>query len=260
MGSVAGVGSDEARILVVDDEPHVRMALRYSLSVHGYEADDAASGPQALEMLSRRRYDLMLVDIRMPGMDGVDVMRRAREICPDLQIIVLTGYASLESAIAAVRCHAADYLLKPASLHQVADAVARALQRQLIARRPGQVRQDAEVQEEAILRVGPVAIDRVLRVVTVEGGPGGVARRVRLSPAETGILTCLMERAGEVVDPRTLVREALGYDTSPAEARELVRPHICRLRRKVEGDSRSPQWIHTVVGQGYLFAAPEAEE
>jgi DNA-binding response OmpR family regulator len=247
------------RVLVVDDEIYVRMALRYSLVMRGYEADDAASGPQALEMLSQRRYDLMVVDIRMPGMDGVEVMRRAREACPDLQIIVLTGYASLDSAIAAVRCHAADYLIKPASLHQVADAVARALRQRPGARALAPIAPEREAEEEVtVLQVGPVILDRSLRTVTVER-EGSRELRARLSPTETAILFSLMRRAGEVVDCQTLVREALGYEASLAEARELIRPHICRLRRKVERDSRSPRWIHTMTGQGYLFATPDTE-
>ncbi len=155
------------RILVVDDEPHVRMALRRSLIACGYEVDDAASGPEALEMLSRRRYSLIVVDVRMPGMDGVEVMRRAREAQPDLQIIVLTGYASLESAIAAVRCRAADYLIKPVSLHQVVNVVARVLHQPPGTRGPAVTGPPEE--EATLLQVGPISLNRRLRVVTVEG-------------------------------------------------------------------------------------------
>ncbi len=125
-----------ALVLVVDDEPNVCSALTRSLTLSGYRADAASSGHQALGLLQRTPYDLMLLDLRMPGMDGVEVMQRAREVRPDLLIIVLTGHATLESAITAVESHATDYLLKPVSLHDVATAVATALlQRAKVLRR-----------------------------------------------------------------------------------------------------------------------------
>ncbi|HEC35279.1 MAG TPA: response regulator, partial [Anaerolineae bacterium] len=125
-GSRAFLSTAQARVLVVDDERRLRSALVSSLSLLGYQVDQAASGQQALEMLRQRSYDLMLLDIRMPGMDGIEVMHRVRQVCPGLVIIVLTGHASLESAITAVKCDAADYLLKPIGLSALADAVANA--------------------------------------------------------------------------------------------------------------------------------------
>ncbi|MBU0703722.1 MAG: response regulator, partial [Chloroflexi bacterium] len=116
----------ETRVLVVDDETHVRSALARSLALLGYRADEAASGHHALAMLERTPYDAMVLDIRMPGMDGVEIMRRVHHVYPDLHIIVLTGHATLESAIVAVKSNAADYLLKPASVYDIAAAIANA--------------------------------------------------------------------------------------------------------------------------------------
>ena len=118
----------QARVLVVDDEAHVRSALTRSLTLLGYSADAAASGHQALEMLERAPYDAMVLDMCMPGMDGVEVVQRACQMCPGLIIVVLTGHAALESAISAVKSHVADCLLKPASVHDIAAVIGDALQ------------------------------------------------------------------------------------------------------------------------------------
>lgn len=116
-----------ARVLIVDDEPIIRQTLARALSLRGYQTDEASSGPRALALLEQTPYDLMVLDMIMPGMDGVKVMHLARQIRPDLLIVVLTGHASLESAIAAVKQDAVDYLLKPTSIHDIAAAVSRAL-------------------------------------------------------------------------------------------------------------------------------------
>ena len=113
----------EARILVVDDEDRVREGLCWSLRVSGYTVDEALSGAQALALLGRGAFDLMLLDMNMPAMDGVEVMERARRVQPDLAIIVLTGHATLDSAIAAVKWGAGDYLLKPVGVQGLQAAV-----------------------------------------------------------------------------------------------------------------------------------------
>ena len=119
----------QARILVVDDEPTTRSAITRALALMGYRVDEAASGSQALAKLGLTPYDLMLLDLRMPGMDGVEVMKWVEEAQPGLLVIVLTAYASLESAIEAVRAGAANYLLKPCSIRDIGAAIARALRR-----------------------------------------------------------------------------------------------------------------------------------
>ncbi len=247
------------RILVVDDEEHVRSGIRRSLTLMGYHAEAAASGEEALRMLERDSFDVMLLDIRMPGMDGVEVMRRARRLHSDLLILVLTGYASLESAIAAVKCHAADYLLKPASIHTIAEAVAGALGRRAEeARRRGRAwqreggRWERPSADEGVLCVGPVVLNLELRLAVVTWGEEEVLQ-AELSPSEAALLAHLMRHPRSVLSCRALARQALGYDLTEAEAREIVRPHICRLRRKIEPDPAHPRLIRTVVGRGYRF-------
>lgn len=256
----------EARVLVVDDEPNVRSALTRSLTLLGYRADAASSGHQALGMLQRTPYDLMVLDLRMPRMDGVEVMQRARQERPDLLIIVLTGHATLESAIAAVKSHAIDYLLKPASLQDVAAAVATALQQRAKALRRQHLLEvmdqtldalrESEAPEprlptlERFLSAGPVTLDCEKRLAVIGDTP---SRSAELTENELSILTYLMARPDQVVSSHELARAALGYGVTEHEARNIVRPHIFRLRRKLEADPKEPRLIRTVRGRGYLF-------
>ncbi|RPI53666.1 MAG: response regulator, partial [Chloroflexi bacterium] len=177
----------KARILVVDDEPTTRRAVARALGLSGYEAESAASGEQALELLAARPYDLLLLDLRMPGMDGVEVMARAQERHPNLLIIVFTAHATVHSAVEAVRAGAVDYLLKPSTIRDIEAAVARALERQRERlRRQHLIQVMAEalaalqaeddldagtphLAGERFLRSGPVSFDRAKRLVVVAG-------------------------------------------------------------------------------------------
>ena len=245
-------------ILVVDDEADVRQVLRTALEGRGYRVDEAASGEEALAHLASRRYDLLLLDLRMAGMNGVGVMERVRLSRPDLPIIILTGYATLESAIAAVRCGAADYLLKPVSIHDIARAVQRALQR-TGARGPesnGPASAPSDGPEGEVLSVGPLTLNLKTGCLLVaeEGG----RREVFLTPGEAAVLACLMRSPGEVVTYRALAREVWHLSPDPGQPRDMVRVVIHRLRRKVEPDPQHPTLIQTVFGRGYLLQIPSS--
>jgi len=242
-----------ARVLVVDDEAHVRSALARSLTLLGYRADEAASGHHALGMLERTPYDAMVLDIRMPGMDGVEVMQWVYQTYPDLSIILLTGHASLESAIAAVKSNAADYLLKPASVYDIAAAITRALQQH------AQERPPRALPPDRFLCVGPVTLDRERHVALVAGTGGGRSLRARLTVSELALLLQLMQHPDTVFSCRELARTALGYEmddkVSRREAQSIVRPHLYRLRKKIEPDPGHSRLICTVPGRGYFFAS-----
>jgi two-component system KDP operon response regulator KdpE len=235
-------------VLVVDDEMHVRSALARSLTLMGYYADEAASGIHALQMLERAPYDAMVLDLVMPEMDGVEVMSCACQLYPDLCIVILTGYATLGSAIAAVKSHAADYLLKPASVHDIAAAIDRALQQNV---RKEPVRTPALGR---FLRTGPVILDRESYWAIVTGTDDADSCRITLTVSESALLACLMQHPNTTFSCRELAQTALGYDVSAQEARGIVRPHICRLRKKIEPDPGRPRLIRTKSGKGYLFA------
>ncbi len=264
-----------ARLLIVDDETTTRLTLMKAFELMGYQVDGAASGQEALEKLSARVYDLMLLDLRMPGIDGVEVMRRMQGQHPDVLVIILTAYATLESAIAAVKAGAVDYLLKPCSIQEIAQAVAKALEKkkaQLHRQHLIQVMQDALVAlqkaeagelleeiasegvKERFLRCGPVTLDTDKNLALV-GEPGQPhARTVELTESEARLLACLMRRPNQVLSPKVLAREALDYEVTDYEARSLIRPHLSRLRRKLEPDPSKPSIIRTVRGKGYMFA------
>lgn len=254
-----------ARILVVDDEDRVREGLGWSLGMTGYQVESASSGPAALALLARGGFDLLLLDIAMPGMDGVEVMERARHLQPDLAVIVLTGHARLDSAIAAVKWGASDYLLKPVSIQNLQAAVGQALaartedlQRQqavnLINQAAALLHPPVETvdrgEETPHLCAGDIALDVSKRLVEIRGEP---LRRMELTEAETALLQELMRHPGQVRTCRQLVQAIWGYDVSEVEAAALVRSHIFRLRKKLDSDG-DEQRIVTVRGGGYFLA------
>ena len=237
-----------ARILIVDDEAMPRTTITRALNLMGYKADQAAAGPEALSKLAARFYDLMLLDLRMPGMDGVEVMRQANKLCPDTLVIILTAHATLESAIAAVRLGAVDYLLKPYSLRDTEAAIARALENH---QRAHEV---PSGPAERFLQCGPVTLDIEKRLAIVSL-PEGRALEAELTGNEAALLMYLMQSPDTVHSCRDLARAPLGYDVSEREAEDIVRPHISRLRNKVESDPAHPTLVRTIRGRGYLFTA-----
>jgi DNA-binding response OmpR family regulator len=236
-----------ARILVVDDEAMPRMTITRALNLLGYKADEAASGAEALSKLAARFYDLMLLDLRMPGMDGVEVMRQANKLCSDTLVIILTAHATLESAIVAVRLGAADYLLKPYSLRDTEAAIARALEKHRHAR------EAPSAPVERFFQCGPVTLDIEKRLAIVSR-PDGRVLQAELTGNEAALLMYLMQSPGAIYSCRDLARIPLGYEVSEREAEDIVRPHISRLRNKVETDPAHPALIRTIRGRGYLFA------
>ncbi len=263
-----------ARILVVDDEPNVCNAVARALNLMGYETQEANSGQAALQRLNNQAFDLMILDMRMPEMDGIEVMQRAHQQYPDLLILVLTGHATLESAIAAVKSGAADYLLKPVViadiaaavdaalrpragqlqqkywLRQVSEAVGEALDALRRAEVPLPVPLAVEPAAERFLHTGPMTLDRSKRLLIISEEPPHI---IELSKGEALVLALLMESPDQVLSCRQLVHTAWGYELDERESQSVVRPYIFRLRRKIEIDPDHPQVIQTVRGSGYLF-------
>jgi DNA-binding response OmpR family regulator len=236
-----------ARVLVVDDEPVPRMTVTRALNLMGYRADEAASGAEALRKLASHYYDLMLLDLRMPGLEGVEVMRQARSLSPDTLVIILTAHATLDSAIAAVRFGAVDYLLKPYSIRDTEAAIARALKKREAAPDGG------EAPGKRALQRGPLALDLETRTATLSL-PGGGTLQAALTSHEAALLLHLMQSPDTVFSCRDLARIPLGYDVSEPEAEDIVRPHISRLGSKVEADPGRPALIRTIRGKGYVLS------
>lgn len=266
---------EDIRILVVDDEAAERITLGEVLRLEGYHVTLAASGEQALAIVRQEpMFDLAILDLRLPGMDGLQVLDGIRRISAETIVILITGYGTLETAVQALRKGAYDFLLKPSPVEEVLVAVRRALselkagrhRRLLISQLQNTLQalvattdglmgveslSDLEKDDGATV-VGDIQIDKGKHLVTYRGQP------VELTPTEFRLLECLIGRAGEVCTPQDLVRCAQGYDTDAWGARSIVRVHIRRLRRKLEPDPENPRYILNVRGVGYLFAtSPE---
>jgi DNA-binding response OmpR family regulator len=256
-----------AEILLVDDEATIRLTLGAMLERAGYGVTVADNGEEAVTLLERQAFDLLLVDMKMPGMDGVQVIAAARARQPDIAIIVLTGHGSLETAITGLHYHIFDYLLKTTAPDQVIERVKAGLaareqelrQHTLInvvgaamqELRGAPSPQEADLAAPASARslmIGALQLDTWRQEATLAG------RTLALTPTEFRVLLCLAEHAGTMLPYAQLVRSAQGYDTGELEAGELIKPHIHHLRQKLEPDSSVPRYILNVRGKGYLLA------
>lgn len=259
--------SSTARILIVDDEANIRLTLSALLQRTGYEVTPAGNGEEAVALLESQAFDLLLVDLKMPGMDGIQVAAAARQRQSDIAIIVLTGHGSLETAVEGLHLDIFDYLLKttaPAQvIARVRDGLAERAQQQrqrqlldIVGAAVGELRQAQPAGEDGqpgatgdrALTVGALQLDTWRQVATLGG------RTLALTPTEFRVLLCLAEHAGAMLSYAQLVRCAQGYETSELEAGELIKPHIHHLRQKLEPDPGAPRYILNVRGKGYLLS------
>jgi DNA-binding response OmpR family regulator len=258
------------RILVVDDESAERISLADILRIEGYSVSTAASGEEALALARREApFDLAVLDIKMPGIDGVEAARAIRQISNDTAVILLTAFGSLETAIKAIRQGADDYLLKPSPVDEILRSVRQALserertfeRRRLVGRLQNTIselvgvengtRQDTGGAPEAehVVKIREVTLDRGRHAVDIGG------RLLNLTPTEFRIVDLLMCEPDRVWTPRELVLRAQGYEADEPSARAIIRVHIRRLRSKLEPDPSNPRYILNVRGVGYLFAS-----
>jgi DNA-binding response OmpR family regulator len=260
----------KGKILVVDDESTARRSWSDILRLEGYQVTTAASGEAAITALQKESCDVMLLDLKMPGMDGLEVLKTASKIVPDTQIIVLTAHGSLESAIEALRQGAHDYLLKPATPEQVLSSVAAAFanraelhhKRLLIGQLEASLKQlkNAEGVEEAefsspqMISLGEGVMMDFGRREIWRGGD-----KVALTPTEGKLMRVMYENRGRVMSHRELVFLVQGYETSDWEAPEVLRPLVSRLRRKLMIFPNGKDWIMNVRGTGYVFEGVEWE-
>jgi len=261
---------DGIHILVVDDEAAERITLGEVLRLEGYQVSLAASGEEALAKVRQQEpaFDLAILDLRLPGVDGLQVLEGIRRISADTVVILITGYGTLDTAIQALRNGAFDFLLKPSPVDEVLAAVRKGLselkagrhRKELVSqlqRTLKELMRTDGVDEvplappvnDNILSVGDVRIDKAKHLVTYQG------KIVELTPTEFRLLECLINRVDQVCTPQELVRCAQGYETDAWGARSIVRVHIRRLRRKLEPDPENPRYILNVRGVGYLFAS-----
>jgi DNA-binding response OmpR family regulator len=252
-----------AHLLVVDDELAMRESLREILELEGFQVSLADGGELALEILEQNLIDVMLLDLKMKGMDGLETIEAAKQLSPETVIIMLTAHGTLESAIGAMRYGAFDYLLKPAAVGDIIAAVQRGLthraqmmrQRDLVGlmQRAITELQPAPVTPlgkggERHLKLREIDLDLQRHVAIVRG------RVLDLTLTEFRMLAYLMERPDQVISPHELVGAVQGYRAEEHEARAIVRVHIRRLRQKIEVDPDQPEYVLNVRGVGYVFA------
>jgi DNA-binding response OmpR family regulator len=239
----------KSNILVVDDEPVARQSLSDILRLEGYSVTSVPNGQSAVEQVRTHPVDLIVVDLRMPGMDGLEVVQVVNQISPDTEVILLTAHGSTETAIQALRLRIHDYLLKPALPTQILASVKKGLARRM-ARVKGRAGSDLAAAEETELEFmfkdGTVA-DLSRRLVRQK------KRVVHLTPAEGRLLRVLLENAGKVFSHRDLVLLVQGYDTSMQEAPEVLRPLVSRLRHKLADFPDLMNRISSVRGTGYVY-------
>lgn len=227
-----------ARVLIVDDEPAIRRALNANLTGHGFLVDTAGNGSEALSEYARNHPDIVLLDLVLPGMDGLQIIEWIRSQA-NTPIIVLSVKGAERDKVAALDAGADDYLTKPFGVEELLARVRVALRH---AARPA-------VGAKAIFRAGPLEVDLEKRRVLVSGA------EVHLTPTEYGLLKTLVHNADRVMTDKMLLREVWGPDYG-SEAHYL-HVYVARLRKKIEQDSQRPRHLMTEPGVGYRLLSED---
>lgn len=230
-------------ILVVDDDPEIIDLLKLDLELMGFTVDSATDGGSGLKKAESKRYDLIVLDVMMPKIDGFEVCRRVRasRLSTGIPIILLTAKGTIEDKIRGFNAGADDYLVKPFEFQELMVRM-RALFRRTgaLANTTEQSRKD-EVLELNDLKLLPTSLE-----VTVRD------RLIKLTPTEFEILYCLMQHVNEAVPLSKILQEVWGYDAD--EDVRMLRVHIGGLRQKIEDDPKNPHYLQTVTNVGYRLS------
>lgn len=224
------------KVLIVDDEPAMRQGLKDNLEFEGYEVYLAENGSEGLKLLLAGSYDLVLLDVMMPEMSGLDVCRKVRESGVSTPIILLTAKGEELDKVLGLELGADDYITKPFSLRELLARI------KAILRRSNKQSETGAIRE--IYKIGKLTVN--LSLLTASD-PSEVP--VRMSHKEYAILQYLMQRRNEVVSRQDLLENVWGYDESPTT--RTVDNFIVKLRHKIEADPNDPKIIITVHGTGY---------
>ena len=223
------------RILIVDDEPLIVKGLKYSLEQDSYETDSAADGEEALNKFFAGHYDLVLLDVMLPKIDGIEVCQRIRERS-NVSIIMLTAKGDDMDKILGLEYGADDYMTKPFNILEVKARIKTVLRR---------AAQPAANEEKKIIRVHDMEVNIVNRSVTLGG------KEIRLTAKEFDLLQLFITNRGKVFSRETMLETVWKYDYM-GDAR-TVDVHIRRLREKIERNTAQPEFIFTKWGVGYYF-------
>ena len=260
----------KTRILVIDDEPQLRLTLGAILQKAGYDATLAENGALALKAMTNARFDLAFLDLKMPDFNGLDLLPQLRALDPDLPVLILTAYATLESAMEAVRGGARDYLLKPVDPTNILARVAEILaehrppsrRRELISQaqqllqelqqldgttnvEPTSLPTPRDTEPERFLRRGKLTLDLHTKQLVIDG------QITHLPPSTFDYLVTLVRNSPNIVSFEKLVRESQAYILDKVDARDISRWHIHKIRKALEEDPANPSIVITERDKGY---------
>lgn len=243
----------QERILIVDDEIVERNTLSRILELEGYRVATASSGEEAIELLRSQPFDLMLVDLKMGGMSGMDLLSVAHSEYPSLHVIVLTAHGTMESVIDALRIRVDDYLLKPLRTEEILKSIHKAFYRTTTSSKPNSEKIEffmtgaGGVQSKVYRLPDGIIIDAKKQLIT--WGTNSLI----LTPTEGRIMNVLLENYDQVVAYADIVYQIHGYRTGGAEAAAILRPIISRLRIKLALLPGGCELVRTVRGTGYMI-------
>ena len=227
-------GANPLRVLIVDDEPAILRFLRAGLTAQGFIVSECAAGLPALDVVRRNGTDLMVLDLGLPDIDGLDIIRQLRDAGSAVPIIVLSSRDDEVSKVSALDLGADDFVTKPFGIDELFARI-RAAQRHRL----------QQQGERPLFRSGDLAVDLVRRIVTVRGA------EVKFSRREYDLLRLLVAHAGKVLTHKQILREVWGTDTDV----QYLRIYIRALRQKIEPDPEQPSYILTETGVGYRLRA-----
>ena len=228
---------NERRILIIDDDDEIRELLEFDIKASGYFVDTARNGIEGLNKALNNTYDLILLDVMMPKMNGFDVCKNIRQAKLAIPILMLTAKGTIDDKTEGFDCGADDYLVKPFDIQEVL------LRIRVLLRRNQVFDEDKSSLSDEVLNAGDIEIfPETLEAVIVN-------KKVKLTPTEFEILYCLMQHFNNAVTLATLLDEVWGYDSN--EDVRMLRVHVGGLRNKIEPDTKHPKYLHTVTNVGY---------
>lgn len=226
----------QKRILIVDDDDEIRELLEFDIASSGYFVDSATNGMEGLNKALNNAYDLILLDVMMPKMNGFEVCRNIRQAKLSVPVLMLTAKGTIDDKTTGFDCGADDYLVKPFDIQEV-------LLRIRVLLRRNNIQTEEKSLSDEVLKCGDIEIlPESLECIIVN-------RRVKLTPTEFEILYCLMQHFNNPVTLATLLDEVWGYDSS--EDVRMLRVHVGGLRNKIEDNPKTPVYLHTVTNVGY---------
>jgi two-component system KDP operon response regulator KdpE len=232
------MSSQLSSVLVIDDEFSLRKALRTSLTASGFTVEEARSGEEALGTVQRHQFDLVLLDVSMPGMSGIDACRRIRGISPQAGIVMVTVRDQEDDKVRALEAGADDYVTKPFKVRELTARLRAVLRRTRM----------SEVAELVVLRAGNLELDLHERILRRSG------EEIHLSPKEFDLLAFMMKNVGGPLTHIKLLRSVWGIEYG--SELEYLRSYVRMLRKKIEADPAAPEYIVTEPWLGYRFRDP----